>query len=238
MPSSGLKDPIKVVIFDMDNTLFDFVSAKLAACSGVCTILGRGDGNELFRYFCRENAGFENTDNIRDYMMDLSCFHEGLFLECCRIYNEEKIRLITPYPGTRDTLMIIRDHGLLTALVTDAHSRDARLRLEKTGLSGLFDTVVAYDHTMKKKPGLTPFLHALSILNATPGQAMILGDSPRRDIAPGRELGMMTVYARYGDRFAKKGYRGGADFCIDDIRELPGLIIPGYPYRGQTHLFD
>jgi len=222
----------------MDNTLFDFITAKLRACARVCAILGEGNGNELFGYFCRENAGFENTINIRDYMTDLCCFHEELYQSCCRIYTDEKIRHITPYPGVRETLLVIRSQGLRTGLVTDAHFHDARLRLEKAGLFDLFDTIVSYDHTGEKKPGHTPFLYALSLLNASPGQAILVGDSPRRDIAPGCALGMRTVYARYGNHSAKRDYNGGSDLAIDDIREILSLIIAEYPHQGQTQLYE
>jgi phosphoglycolate phosphatase-like HAD superfamily hydrolase len=39
---TGNRD-IKGVIFDMDNTLFDFIEAKLSACNAIVDCLGAGD---------------------------------------------------------------------------------------------------------------------------------------------------------------------------------------------------
>ncbi|MFY9801011.1 MAG: HAD hydrolase-like protein, partial [Methanoregula sp.] len=61
-------------------------------------------------------------------------------------------------------------------------------------------------------------------LKTSPSEAVLIGDSPRRDIEPCRHLGIRTVYARYGDRFS--GDRSGvpADFIIDTMAELPEIL--------------
>ena len=50
---------IKAVIFDMDNTLFDFVEAKIKAYRAVCGYIGMGDEIELLDYFLRRKHDFE-----------------------------------------------------------------------------------------------------------------------------------------------------------------------------------
>jgi putative hydrolase of the HAD superfamily len=52
----------------------------------------------------------------------------------------------------------------------------------------------------------------------------LIGDSPRRDIEPGHHLGIRTVYARYGDRFSDDRSDIPADFVIDTIADLPGIL--------------
>ena len=59
---------IKSILFDMDNTLFDFIEAKYAACDAIAEHLGLKDGRELFKYFLRGVYNFEAWENIRDYM--------------------------------------------------------------------------------------------------------------------------------------------------------------------------
>ena len=50
---------IRAVLFDMDNTLFDFVAAKLGACREILFYIARENENiaedpsELFGYFLR-----------------------------------------------------------------------------------------------------------------------------------------------------------------------------------------
>jgi len=208
----------------MDNTLFDLVGAKRAACRAIVEKTGVGDADLLFSYFLRRTRGFEDPGNILDFLVDEGVYSDSLFGVCDTMYREVKLSNIEPYPGVRETLerLVERDYPL--ALVTDAHRNDAIPRLERAGVRGFFDHIITYDMTWQKKPDPVPFLYALQMINTTPGDAMIVGDSPRRDIAPGKKLGMTTVYARYGDRFSLPGTDGGADFTIDGFAQLLPLL--------------
>jgi putative hydrolase of the HAD superfamily len=75
-----------------------------------------------------------------------------------------------------------------------------------------------------KKPAPEPFLLALKMLQAGNQETLLIGDSPRRDLEPGRLLGMRTVYARYGDRFSDDRSQVQADFTIDTLSDLPVIL--------------
>jgi putative hydrolase of the HAD superfamily len=62
----------------------------------------------------------------------------------------------------------------------------------------------------------------LDQLGMKPEEALMVGDWPERDIAGASELGIRTVFARYGDTFGTKV--SGADYDIDDIFELVGIV--------------
>jgi putative hydrolase of the HAD superfamily len=62
-------------------------------------------------------------------------------------------------------------------------------------------------------------------MKTSPSGAVLIGDSPRRDIEPGRHLGIRTVYARYGDRFSHDRTKVPADFIIDSLTELPEILL-------------
>jgi putative hydrolase of the HAD superfamily len=85
--------------------------------------------------------------------------------------------------------------------------------------------MVSYDMVKVKKPDPEPFRLALEMLNAGPGETVLVGDSPRRDIEPCRNLGIRTVYARYGDRFARDRTKVAADYCIDSPRDLLEILF-------------
>jgi putative hydrolase of the HAD superfamily len=221
---TGKNNGITKLLFDMDNTLFDLVSAQISACHGVAKYLGNDDGNALFEYFLRPVRGFESHENILDYMIHCSLSPEGMYKEACRIYEKEKLRYITPYPGVRETLEVLRGCGYPMGIVTDAHSKDATLRLEKVGLLPFFCGMVSYDMVGVKKPAPDPFLFALEMMKAKTHEVLLVGDSPRRDIEPCRLLGIRTVYARYGDRLSYDKSVSRADFTIDSMDELPGIL--------------
>ncbi len=187
------------MLFDMDNTLYDFFHAKNKACTRVTELAGVGEGAELFRYFLNGTHGFEHHHNIRDYLRDRDVFTEKLYLEACTVYDEEKVASLRLYPGVDETIRALRSKGVKLAIVTDAESPQAEIRMRAIGLRQYFDTVVTPDISGKRKPNPDTFLTALENLGETPDVGWVVGDSPKREIEPGNALGMKTIYAQYGD---------------------------------------
>jgi putative hydrolase of the HAD superfamily len=217
----ALKRKIKAVIFDLDNTLVDFVEAKIKACRAVVERIGCGDENELLQYFLRWKYGFESHENLADYLRDKGVFSEELYRECCRIYDEVKLESIEVYPGITEVLEKLKEAGVKLAVVTDAENGHALARLQKTGLLKYFDVVVSADITGKRKPEPDSILLALEMLGVDVAEAAVVGDSIRRDIEAGKKLGMLTIYAAYGDRNFFESKSGEADFTA----KRPGDIL-------------
>jgi putative hydrolase of the HAD superfamily len=217
-------NPVRALLFDMDNTLFDLVGAQMAACQEVTRSLGFTEENLLYPYFLRPLHGYESHENILDFIHDRNIPETGFYENARRIFEQEKIRSITPYPGVVNTLNHFQDTGIPMGSITDAHSRDAVRRLEKAGLLSFFSCMVTYDLVGVKKPAHEPFITALDMLQSTAGEVLLVGDSPRRDIEPGKTLGFRTAYARYGDRFSDSRSSVQADFILDSIAELPGIL--------------
>lgn len=232
--NNTFRKPVRCVLFDMDNTLFDLVGAQIAACNAASRFLGVMEENLLFDYFLRPLHGFESHENILDFMHDHGIQVPGSYETARRIYEQEKIRAITPYPGVLDTLSLIRDTGIPMGIITDAHSRDAVRRLEKAGLLLFFSCMVTFDLVKVKKPAPEPFIVALDMLQSKAGEALLVGDSPRRDIEPGINLGIRTVYARYGDRFSDDRSPVPADYTIDTMAELPAIVSRLTDTNGQV----
>ena len=209
----------------MDNTLFDLVQAQIDACQAVVQHLGLDNGKDLFSYFLSPDHGFESHENIRQFMNERNIPLENTFRKACQVYETVKLQQITPYEGVAETLHLLQERGYSMGIVTDAHSRDATLRLEKTGLLPFFCCMVSYDMVKVKKPAHDPFLLALEMMKTSPSDTVLIGDSPRRDIEPCRHLGIRTVYARYGDRFSHDRSNVPADFIIDTLTELPEILL-------------
>ncbi len=223
---NGERERVSAVIFDMDNTLFDLIGAKITACDSASEYLGRDDGQDLFGYFLRPDWGFEDWRNIRDYLLDRDLFTVQRFNEVCSLYEQEKLEHITAYPGVPEVVLEIRGKGIPLALVTDADMYHTKRRLEKIGLTGAFDHIVTYEMTGRKKPDTAPFLLALRKLGSGSPVTAMIGDSPHRDLVPAREVGMQTFYARYGDRLADTRGEVPAEYTLNTILDLPGFLYP------------
>jgi len=219
---------IETVVCDMDNTLFDLVGAKLEACRCVVDYLGAGDPEALFLQFLNGVYGFEDHRNIRDYLEALGVYQPRTFEVCCRTYEGVKLDLVEPYPGVEETLRCLQDAGIRLAVATDAESVQADRRLRKTGLIDFFEVVVTPEVSGRRKPEPDSLLYALRRLDAAPEEAMMVGDSPRRDIAPGRQLGMVTAFAAYGDWRRSSAADVAADIVLAEFSEILGHVgIPG-----------
>jgi putative hydrolase of the HAD superfamily len=215
---------VKAIIFDMDNTLLEFVEAQINACRSVVKHLGCGEEMELLDYFLRGIHGIEDHQNIVDYMADRGMYSEETFHECCRIYEEVKLNSTEAYPGVRETLEELKGRGLKLAVVTDACDGNATARLRKANLLHLFDVVVSAEMTGRKKHHLGSIQLALDRLEVKAEEAMLVGDSLRRDIEAGKTLNLTTVHAMYGDRNFYEKRDSKANHTINNIKELMKLI--------------
>ncbi len=215
---------IKAVIFDLDNTLCDFVEAKTQACKAVSTHLCSGDGKELLDYFFRGKYDIENPENIRDYLVDEGFNGEDVYTECVDIYRKTKLENIRSYEGVTETLCTLRRRGLKIAVLTDANTEDAEARLHRLNIRKYVDVLVTYDCTGRKKPHHEPFLFTLNRLTLLPREVAMVGDSPVRDMAPGRDVGLFTIYARYGDRNFHEDPERIFDSVVTSFQQIPEVL--------------
>jgi len=194
-----LNNSISTILVDMDNTILDFYTAKIAALTKVTEKCGFGDPDSLLMYFLTKEFGYENPENIRQYMFDHGCQNEELYDCCAGIYETVKMDEVRIYPDVIPALSQLKTEGYSLAVVTDADIGHAESRLKKTGLYGYFDVVSSPDLSGTRKPAHRAFHYALSAIGANPTDCMMVGDSLIRDIAPAKELNMVACHAEYGD---------------------------------------
>ena len=195
-----LSAPYKAVLFDMDNTLFDFYAAMKAGCAAAVASLGVGTPEELYEYYFRGTYSIEDHMNLQDFMQAHECFSIESYFKAVKSYDDAQMAKLTPYTGIPEVLSALKERGYRIGLVTSAYAYAADLRLEKTGLAEFFEVRVGYDTTGYKKPHHAPFECALDLLDCRPYEAVFIGDSIRRDIEPASALGMTAIHAKYGDR--------------------------------------
>lgn len=137
-------------------------------------------------------------------------------------YRRAKEGHMVLYPGVRLTIARLLQMGVKLAIVSDAPRMSVWMRLVSLGLDAIFETVVSFDDTGKKKPDPAPFQLALKRLGVAAEETMMIGDWAERDMVGAKALGMTTVFARYGDDFDTKD--PGADHEINDVREILSIV--------------
>jgi putative hydrolase of the HAD superfamily len=86
----------------------------------------------------------------------------------------------------------------------------------------MFDAVVTFDDTGERKPAPGPFKKVLNKLGVKASEALMIGDWAERDVVGAKQVGMKTVFARYGDTFGT--VNANADYDISDIVELLSIV--------------
>jgi putative hydrolase of the HAD superfamily len=216
----------KAILFDLDNTLCTFVDAKRTACNAVIQEIGVGDADTLFQYFLRPTRNFEDPAHIDDYLTDIKIYTTETSDKVKEVFTRTKIESITLYPGVTQVLDTIMKTEIKLAVITDANSTNALQRMKRLGIEKYFPVLITPDISGKRKPDHTPFLMALKILNTNPDATWLVGDSIRREMIPGNQLGLTTIYARYGDWILPDIADVTPDYIIDqftDLMRLPGM---------------
>jgi putative hydrolase of the HAD superfamily len=220
---------IKAVIFDLDNTLVDFMRVKRAAVEGAVEAMIdaglRGSKNEAVKRVMNmyDREGIEDQ-RVFDKMLveEYGEIPYRILAAGVLGYRRAKEGHLVLYPHVRLTIVRLIRMGLKLGLVSDAPRMSVWMRLNSLGLDAYFDTVVATEDTGKKKPDPAPFLMALSKLEVKPEEAIMVGDWAERDMVGAHAIGMKTAFARYGDDFNTK--EPGSDFELADISELVDVV--------------
>ena len=208
---------IKLVIFDLDGTLIDSLKDITIAVNyatrpyGIAekSISEMGDLLGTGISILIDRVLGDRRDELKDDVMKR-------FMD---YYSDHLVEYTTIYPGVKDVLENL--DGYKRAVVTNKREQFAKIMLNELGIDSYFDSVLGSDSVAEKKPSPVPLLHLLDLYNLSASEAIMVGDS-EIDIAAGKGAGVRTVGVTYGYR--ERGALEGADFIIDDIMDLPGVI--------------
>jgi len=220
---------IKAVVFDLDNTLVDFMKMKEMAVEGAVEAmidaglpLRKEEAiKKIYEIYDRE--GIEDQKVFDKFLSETFGRIDYKILAAGIVgYRKAKEAALVLYPHVHYTLMELLKMGKRLAVISDAPKLQAWTRLAQTGLHHYFEVVVTFDDTGKRKPDPEPFIFALDKLNVRPEESIMIGDWAERDIIGAKTIGMVTVFARYGNTFDTR--ISGADYEVDDIQELLTII--------------
>lgn len=220
---------IRAIVFDLDNTLTDFMRMKEASIEAA--VDGMIDaGLALSRTEVRQRVqaiyderGLE-FQRVFDELLEkeLGEVDPKILASGIVAYRRARASELVLYPHVQMTLLELAKRGILLGVVSDAPRFQVWLRLCSLALQHLFDAVVTFDDTGERKPAAAPFREVLRRLGVEPRESLMIGDWAERDVVGAKSLGMTTVFARYGDTFDTK--ESGADHDVNDILELVGIV--------------
>lgn len=218
---------IKAVLFDLDNTLIDFMKMKsmcIEAASSAMADAGLKMSKEEVEkelYKVYDKYGIEYEKVFQKFLKKAEGKVDYKILASAIIsYRKVKASFLQPYPGVEKTLLKLKEKGLKLGIVTDAPKLNAWMRLVSLGITDFFDVVICSGKN--KKPNSLPFRKALKILKVEAEEALMVGDWPERDIRGAQKLGMKTCFAKYG--YTKGNVKSGADHEIEKVEDLLKIV--------------
>ena len=174
---------IKAVIFDLDNTLMDFMKMKSMSIDAAINGMIEAGLNLKFNsakehiYKIYEKKGYEYQEVFDDFLIDIHGKLDYKILASAIVaYRKTKEASIILYPNVNSTLIKLAKRGYKLAVLSDAPSREAWVRLYSVNLHHIFDVVVTYNDTEKLKPSPEPFNRAVELLKIHPENIIMVGD--------------------------------------------------------------
>jgi HAD superfamily hydrolase (TIGR02253 family) len=220
---------IKAIIFDLDNTLIDFMRMKTISCEAAMDAMisaglkiKKEEGMKILfdLYF---QYGLEYQKIFQVFLRKvMGRIDYGIMASGIVAYKRVKEGLLYPYPNVVPTLNELKKKYKIIIL-TDAPRIQAWIRLAAMNVQDKFDYVITFDDTKTKKPGKKPFLYALKKLRLKPEECLMVGDSLRRDLSAAKQIGFKTAFAKYGEDKEKANVK--PDYVINDIKELLEIRI-------------
>ena len=219
---------IKTVIFDLDNTLIDFLRMKKLSCDAAVTaMIGAGLNvdkenamKEVFdlygKFGMEDKLVFQRLLEKLNGSIDYEILASGIVA-----YRRVRSSFLEPYPNVGKVLYELKRKGIRLAIVSDAPRLKSWIRLVSIKINHYFDLVVTFDDTGEYKPSNKPFMVVFDKLKLKPSECLMVGDWPERDIKGAKSLGMLTCFAKYGNPEASAP---DADYEINDIKELIEIV--------------
>lgn len=164
------KSKIKAVLFDFDGTLLNtneliFTSYEYA----FQTVLGRSITDEEIHNL----YGKPLYSSLAAYGE-----HQDELYRVYREFNESHHdELVKKFDGAAEGVRKLKEHGYLTSIVTSKRKCTLEMGIKILGLDDCFDVLITPENTTLHKPNPEPVLKACELLNVSPTEAIMIGDS-------------------------------------------------------------
>lgn len=222
--------PYSILLFDADNTLFNFDAGNRRAFSEVCRICHLPDTDELFHAYEAVNAemwsAFDRGECTKDFLV-VERFH--LFLERAGL-QADPVQCNKIHLSTLATNTVLLPHALEVCrtlaqthslyIVTNAVAAVQKARLAASDLRPYITDAFISEDAGASKPSVAYFDYVFSrIPGITRENCLLIGDSPSSDLQGANNYGIPCCW------YNPRGLAQPDGMRIDyEIRDLPELL--------------
>ena len=227
--------PYSILLFDADNTLFNFDAGNRRAFSAVCRICHLPDTDELFHAYEAVNAemwsAFDRGECTKDFLV-VERFR--LFLERAGL-QADPVQCNKIHLSTLATNTVLLPHALEVCrtlaqthslyIVTNAVAAVQKARLAASDLRPYITDAFISEDAGASKPSVAYFDYVFSrIPGITRENCLLIGDSPSSDLQGANNYGIPCCWYNPRGLARPNGIR--IDYEIRDPPELLPIVDP------------
>lgn len=189
-------DGLKVIIFDMDDTLYSEKEYVRSGYRKIAEIFQEiGDAEEtLWKFF------LEKKSAIDEFLNQKELFTEENKEACIKAYRFQEPD-IHMYFGVREMLTrLIKQYHL--ALITDGRPEGQRAKIKALGLDEIFEYIILTDELggiEYRKPNETAYRTIAGKFNVVFSEMGYVGDNIKKDFIAPIKLGMRSIWFQNSD---------------------------------------
>lgn len=215
--------PPKLVLFDLDDTLCDHDRAlRIRLRRAFRAVLGEPDDAVLDAAVdASVSRAIAGTEHFAEILMSHGLKQTDAVAHAIEIYLSDRYFGLELFSETLDVIDLIKRRATV-GIITNGPSQIQRDKVIRLRISELFSFILISEEEGISKPDPVIFQRALELGNATPAEAIFVGDSPENDIVGAQAAGLTSVWMNRRERV----WPGGtpADHVIQDLRELLPII--------------
>lgn len=199
---------IKAIIFDLDNTLYNYdrcnelaekkliqmVSKDLLISQEVARNLLKNAKKNIKNQLGDDVAASHNRllymQNICEQMEANPLIYAMKFYNC---YWETMLEEMRPFDYVIPLFKKIHDKGLKIAILTDLTAHIQYRKLDKLGICDYIDCIVTSEEAGAEKPSNRMFELALKKLQVEQNEALMVGDSVKKDIEGAKQCNIRGI---------------------------------------------
>lgn len=198
---------IQAVIFDLDNTLYDYDACDRYAMEALkrhCMDTYALSGSDFTALYERAKkdvkvrlgnvAASHNRMLYAQRFLELAAYKPaGGALELYDTYWNAVLERMEPYAYVLPLFQKLADRNMRIALLSDLTAHIQHRKIRKLGISDYVDVLVTSEEAGKEKPQQVMFELVLKKLGLAAGQAVMIGDSRQKDIDGALAAGMHAI---------------------------------------------
>ena len=222
-----------VLLFDADDTLFDFPKASARAFAAMCRADGIPDTQESRQLYHTINlelwAAFDRGEVSKEYVTleRFVRFLRALDLpldpvKCNRDYLTALGAGVFPLPRAEEVCRELVRRGHRLYIVTDAVASVQRSRLQGSVFADLITEAFISEDAGASKPSALYYEYVLSRIGAPREDCLAIGDSLATDIRGANNAGLPCCWFNPGGKPRPEDLR--IDYEIRDLRELLSFV--------------